>query len=206
MIDSRFKNGRTISAEEKCAHTRCKPTKHSPIVQRQMELQQYLDAKVGVVSHPNTFSDFCFFLQNHSVAIAKPRFGSYGVGISVVTEPPPPTLPSVCGEDETLLQEWIRPSKRLGGYRSSTTDTKIDYSWKLEQQFFDAQNRSCGQCHAWGTSDSCLCHSSPKNHSKYTSTKHCRKLQRLADFPMGNGLWNLELILLLMNYLESLAH
>ena len=95
-------------------------------------LQQYLLQK-GMMMPSITRTSFAAFLdQNNSRAIAKPRFGSYGAGISVVQTPPPQTLPSVCGEDETLLQQWIRPPKDWAGVAvRQLIQRDIDYSWKL---------------------------------------------------------------------------
>lgn len=95
------------------------------------ELQQYLTQKGSVMPKLTRTSFSDFLKQNHSIAIAKPRFGSYGVGISIVTKPPPKTLPSVCGEDETLLQQWIRPPKDWAGIAvRQLIQRDIDYSWK----------------------------------------------------------------------------
>ena len=49
------------------------------------------------------------------IVIAKPRFGSYGVGIKIYTTAPPPMLPSVVGEEETLVQQFIKPPAGWGG-------------------------------------------------------------------------------------------
>jgi glutathione synthase/RimK-type ligase-like ATP-grasp enzyme len=49
------------------------------------------------------------------IAIAKPRYGSFGVGISIVTSPPPLKLPSVLDQDETLLQQYIPPPHGWAG-------------------------------------------------------------------------------------------
>ena len=58
---------------------------------------------------------FAEHLKDWKIAVAKPQFGSFGKGIQIVSRPPRSTLPSVSGEDPTLLQEWIRPPKPWAG-------------------------------------------------------------------------------------------
>ena len=60
-------------------------------------------------------SHFEAHLKAWKKAVAKPQFGSFGKGIQIVQRPPTPTLPSVVGEDPTLLQEWIAPPKPWAG-------------------------------------------------------------------------------------------
>ncbi|MAA79794.1 MAG: hypothetical protein CL916_11090 [Deltaproteobacteria bacterium] len=93
-------------------------------------LQQYLTQKGIAMPHITRTSFASFLNQNDSCAIAKPRFGSYGVGVAVVDKPPPSTLPSVCGEDETLLQQWIKPPKDWAGISiRQLIQRDTDYSW-----------------------------------------------------------------------------
>ena len=108
------------------------PQSISLLCKDKWKLQQYLTNN-GISMPDITKKAFSNFLQqNDSIAIAKPRFGSYGVGISIVQTPPPPTLPSVCGEDQTLLQRWIKPPKEWAGMAvRQLVQRDIDRSWKI---------------------------------------------------------------------------
>ena len=108
------------------------PQNISLLCKDKWKLQCFLTQN-GMRMPPVIRHNFSEFIQKQNgVGIAKPRFGSYGVGISIVNHPPPSTLPSVCGEDETLLQQWIRPPKNWAGMAvRQLVQRKPDYSWKL---------------------------------------------------------------------------
>lgn len=95
-------------------------------------LQKYLTQK-GMRMPETARDSFSGFLKKwNDIGIAKPRFGSYGVGISIVEQPPPPTTPSVCGEDETLLQRWIHPPQNWAGMAiRQLVQRNPDRSWTL---------------------------------------------------------------------------
>ena len=63
-------------------------------------------------------------------AIAKPRFGSFGIGIELVNSIPEATRPSVHGFDPTLIQQYIKPPQGYAGIAiRQLIQRNADRSW-----------------------------------------------------------------------------
>jgi len=155
-------------------------------------LQQYLTKK-GLVMPDITRTSFSHFLhQNNSIAIAKPRFGSFGVGITIVNKPPPPTLPSVCGEDETVLQTWIKPPKNWAGIAvRQLVQRDIDYSWKIRTTVVRCSQTDPVVNVTRGAQAMPAKKLLPKKSIQNIHQQSVLAAQHLADLPNGN--WIVEL-------------
>ena len=91
------------------------PRSISLLCKDKWELQQYMQNHGIVMPEVARLQLDHWRKQWGGTAIIKPRFGSYGTGIRIVSSPPPATLPSVVGEEETLIQRLIRPPTGWAG-------------------------------------------------------------------------------------------
>ena len=64
------------------------------------------------------------------IAVAKPRFGSFGAGIELVESSPSPLRKGVNGMDQTIVQKYIQPPDGFAGISvRQLIQRNIDRSW-----------------------------------------------------------------------------
>lgn len=108
------------------------PRNISHLCRDKWKLQSFL-VQHGLVMPTATRRDFSNFIKKyHGIAIAKPRHGSAGFGISIVHHPPEKTIEGIAGPDETLLQEYISPPQGWAGIAiRQLIQRNPDRSWIL---------------------------------------------------------------------------
>ena len=93
----------------------CNPRSFIELCKDKWAFQKWMEQH-GIYMPPVVETHFSEALQKwDGMAIAKPRFGSFGVGIEIVYEEPVPFRQSVQGMDPTLLQKYIRPPNGFAG-------------------------------------------------------------------------------------------
>jgi hypothetical protein len=108
------------------------PPSLNRLCQDKLLLQQKMES-IGIPMPEVTAHNFNYFLKLWGgLAIAKPQFGAFGKGVSLVKSPPPPQIPGLNGTDPTLLQAFISPPKNWAGLSvRQLVQRNEDLSWSL---------------------------------------------------------------------------
>lgn len=108
----------------------CNPRVFTELCKDKWEFQKYM-LKNGISMPPIAQNNFQYWIDKWGgKAIAKPRFGSFGVGIELVEFSPSPFRKSVNGVDPTIIQKYIQPPSPYAGISvRQLIQRNTDRSW-----------------------------------------------------------------------------
>lgn len=110
----------------------CNPRIFTELCKDKWAFQKYM-LKNDVYMPPIAQDHFQYWIEKWGgVAIAKPQFGSFGVGIELIEFSPSPFRESVHGLDPTIIQKYIQPPIGFAGISvRQLIQRNADRSWTL---------------------------------------------------------------------------
>ena len=108
----------------------CNPPAVNRMFEDKVETQLFLE-KHNIPIPEMTTSNFKETMSKwNNLAIAKPRFGAFGIGITLTETPPPLKTKGLCGMEQTIIQKYIRsPFGYKGISVRQLMFRNVDYSW-----------------------------------------------------------------------------
>ena len=124
-----LQNIKLLNIQNKCVPI-CNPREFTEFCKDKWEFQKYM-LKNNILMPPIAQNRYQYWIKKWGgIAVAKPRFGSFGVGIELIKSSPSPFRKGVNGMDPTIIQKYIQPPNGFAGISvRQLIQRNIDRSW-----------------------------------------------------------------------------